>query len=184
MDGLLEHPKPHETDSIPAEFPGVDFDADEAYGTATDQEVENENTMDARASENSGIVHGTPHTDGMEGTAPPLLADDENDDIKEVDMPENEPAEIIDVDADDATDGDLKYPTDENPGDNPYQNQDGVSNTEENIATVDDKYTTKDRAAGDKPKGSIKVEDVDDEDDGNDSDDDADHLFDVPKGEA
>ena len=41
LDGLLEQPKIHETDSIPAEFPGVDFDADEADGTSIDQEVAN-----------------------------------------------------------------------------------------------------------------------------------------------
>ena len=27
-DGILEDPKPHETSPIPAEFPGVEFDAD------------------------------------------------------------------------------------------------------------------------------------------------------------
>ena len=80
MDGLLEHPKPHETDSIPSKFPGVKFGADESDGTATDQYVENYNTMAAGAS--------TPHTDSMYGTDPPLLADDDNDDIKEVDIPE------------------------------------------------------------------------------------------------
>ena len=81
----------------------MDFDADSTDVTAIDREVETDNTVSARDSINVGIVRGTPHTDGMEGTAPPLLAN--NDDIKEVDMPENEPAEIIDVDADDTADG-------------------------------------------------------------------------------
>ena len=40
----------------------------------------------------------------MEGSASPPLAAYYNN-IKEVDMPENEPAEIIDVDAGNATDG-------------------------------------------------------------------------------
>ena len=71
LDRLLEHPKPHETDSIPSEFPGVYFDADEVDVTATDQDVANENTMAVRASTNACIVHGTPHTDGMEGTTRP-----------------------------------------------------------------------------------------------------------------
>ena len=37
LDGLLEQPRPHETDPIPTEFKGVEFDADEADGTSTDQ---------------------------------------------------------------------------------------------------------------------------------------------------
>ena len=105
LDGLLEQTKPHETDSIPAEFPGVKFDSDKADVTPTYQEVENDNTVDDGSSANSGIVHGNPNTDGMEGTALPLLADDNDDNITEVDMPENEPAKIIDFDAEDATDG-------------------------------------------------------------------------------
>ena len=71
MDGLLDQTKPHETDSIPAEFPGVDFDTDKADRIATYQEVANENTTASGASANAGIVHGTPHTDGMEGTTRP-----------------------------------------------------------------------------------------------------------------
>ena len=34
LDGLLEQPKPHENNSIRAEFPGMDFDAYNADGTA------------------------------------------------------------------------------------------------------------------------------------------------------
>ena len=71
LDGLLEQPIPHETDPIPAEFKGVEFDSDEADETATYQEVANDNTMETGASANAGIVHGTPHTDGMEGTTRP-----------------------------------------------------------------------------------------------------------------
>ena len=92
LDGLLEYPKPHETDSIPANSPGADVDTEKVDGTATYQKVENDNTMAAGASVNSGIVHGTPHTYGMEGTDLPLLADDDNEKINEVGMLENEPA--------------------------------------------------------------------------------------------
>ena len=42
MDGLLEQPKPHETDSIPSKFPRVYFDEDGADGTVTDKEVSND----------------------------------------------------------------------------------------------------------------------------------------------
>ena len=134
--------------------------------------------MDARASENSGIVHGTPHTDGMEGTDPSLLADNNND-IKVVDMPGNEPVEIINVDTYDATYGQQEDLNDDNTGDKPPKNQCGVSNTDDNTYATDEEDTTKDRAAVDNPKFSIKVEDVDDYDDGNGSDDDADNILGV-----
>ena len=52
--------------------------------------------MAAGASTNAGIEHGTPYNDGMEGTTTPLLADNDNDNIKDVDMPGNEPTVIID----------------------------------------------------------------------------------------
>ena len=74
MDGLLDQSKPHETNPIPAKFPGVEFNTGEADGTATDQDVANKNTMAAGTSANSGIVYGTPHIYVMEGTAPPPLA--------------------------------------------------------------------------------------------------------------
>ena len=159
LDGLLEQKKPHETDPIPSELLGVEFDAEEADGTATYQEVENDNTMDDGASANTGIVHGTPQTDSMEGTVPPpLAAVANNDNIKDVNTLEYETAEIFDVEADDETDGDQEYSTDKNPGDNPYQNQDDVSNTEDVTAATSAKDTTKYHAAEDNPKGSIKVE--------------------------
>ena len=176
---MLEQTKLHETDSINAEFPGVYFDANEAYGTNTYQEVANNHTMAAGSSSNAGIVHGTPHTDGTEDTAPPLLADNDDDNIKEVDMPENELAEIIDVDADGATNIYQEYPTDEKPGDNLSKNQDGVSNTSDDIAAEDSEDTNKYRADRYNPKGSIKVEDVDNEDDGDYSDDEDDNLIGV-----
>ena len=123
LDGMLEQTKPHETKPTPAEFPGLEFYACKAYRTATYQEVENDNTMDAGASANTGIVHGTPQTDSMEGTVPPpLAAVANNDNIKDVNTLEYETAEIFDVEADDETDGDQEYSTDKNPGDNPYQN--------------------------------------------------------------
>ena len=104
LDGPLDQPKPHETDSIPTDFPGVDFDANEADRTATDKYVSNYNTMAAGASANASIVHGTPHTDVMEGTALSLMSDN-NDSIKDMYTPENDPAEIIDSDTDDKNDG-------------------------------------------------------------------------------
>ena len=39
VDGMLENPKLRETYPIPAKSPAVYFDADKAYGTATDLEV-------------------------------------------------------------------------------------------------------------------------------------------------
>ena len=60
MDGLLEEPKPHETDTIPAEFPGVEFDADLYEVVATPQEVAGDNSAAAATSSNAGILHGTP----------------------------------------------------------------------------------------------------------------------------
>ena len=61
--------------------------------------------MSAGASTNVGILHETPYTDVMGGTASHLLDHNDDDDIKEVDMSENEPVEIIDIDADNVTDG-------------------------------------------------------------------------------
>ena len=57
-------------------------------------------------------------------------------------MPENEPAEIIDVNADDTTNGEQEDPNDENPSDNPYQNQYGVSNTTYATAAKSSEETT------------------------------------------
>ena len=153
--------------------------AEQVNVTSTDQEVSNDKTMAAGASTNAGIEHGTPYNDGMEGTTTPLLADNDDDNIKEVDMPGNEPTEIIDDDTDDETNGEQEDPTDQNPGDNSSQKQDGVSNTAYDTPATDEEDTTKDHVAGDNSKGSIKVEDVDDEDDGNDSDDDADNAMGV-----
>ena len=131
--------------------------------------------MTAGTRANASIVHDTPQNDNMESTSPPLLDDNGNNNIKDVDITEKKPAEIIYFDADDAT-NDQEYTTDENPGDNPSQNQDGVSNTVDDIYTTDVKDTTKYCADGDNTEGSIKVEDVDNEDYVNDSDDDANDI--------
>ena len=141
--------------------------------------MENDNTMSVGDSVNEVIVHATPHTDGTEGTTPPQLDDGNNNNIREVDMPENQPAEIIDVDADDTADGQQEDPTGDNPGENTYQNQDGVYNTTDVIAATAAEDMTKYRAAGDNPEGSIEVEDADDEDDDNGSDDYADNVMGV-----
>ena len=176
LDGFLDQPKPDETDSIPAKFPGVDFDVDKADEIATYQEVSNDNTMAAGTRSDASIVHGTPQNDVTEGTVPPLLSYDDNN-IKNIDMPENKSMEIIDVDADNATDGEQEDPTDENPGDNPSQNQDGVSNTSDDTAAIYAKDRTKDHVGGDNPKVSIKVEYVDGEYDVNDSDGGSDKVM-------
>ena len=52
-------------------------------------------------------------------------------------MPENERVEIIDVDKYDATNVEQEYPTDDNPGDNPSQNQDGIYNKIDVISVKD-----------------------------------------------
>ena len=96
--------------------------------------------------------------------------------------------EIIDVDKYDATNVEQEYPIDEKPGGKPSKNQYIVSNIADVTAATyardtteyraaRDKYTTKDHEDGDKPKGSIKVEDVDDEDGGNVSDDDTNNFM-------
>ena len=90
MDGLLEDPKPHETAPTPAEFPGVEFDADMDEKVATTQEVAGDNAAATAASSNAGILHGTPTADDDKS---------EDNDIEEVDMPQNEPTELINVDA-------------------------------------------------------------------------------------
>ena len=115
----------------------------------------------------------------MQGTAPPVLSDNDDDNIKEVDIIENEPAETINVAADNKTNGEQDNLTDYNPGDNPPQNQYGASNKEYDTATIDYEDTTKYPAAGDNPEGSIKVEYVDDEDDGNEIKDGADNAMGV-----
>ena len=112
--------------------------------------------MAAGSSANASIVHDTPHTDGMEGSAPPQLADND-DDIKDVDMPENESVEIINVNDDYATNGEKEDPTDHNPGYPPSQKQDGISNTADDTSAIYAEDATKDLAAGDNPKGSIKL---------------------------
>ena len=159
LDGILVQPKPDETDSIPAELPGVVLDADEAYGTATFQEVANENTVASGVSANAGILHGNPHTGSMEVTALPLLVDNDNN-IKELDMIENEPKWIFNVDADNATDGYQEDPTDDNPGDNRSQKQYGVSDKADDTDATDSKDMTNYREARDNPECSIKVENV------------------------
>ena len=76
--------------------------------------------MAAGASNNAVIVYDTTHTDGIKGNALlPLAAAAVANNMKEVDIQENEPAEIIDVDDDNQTDGDQENSTDENLGTKP-----------------------------------------------------------------
>ena len=90
MDGLLEYPKPHETAPIPAEFQGVEFDADLDEELTKPQDVAGDNAAAATTISNSGILHGIPTAEDDEA---------EDDSIKEVDMPQNEPTELINVNA-------------------------------------------------------------------------------------
>ena len=112
MDGLLEDPNPHETAPIPAEFIGLEFDADLYEEVAAPQKVSGDNAATAAASANANILHGT-STDN----------DDKNkyDDIEEVDITPNEPIELINVDA--RSDGyHNQEEQDENPVDTLSQN--------------------------------------------------------------
>ena len=146
MDGLLEEPKPHETTPIPAEFPGVEFDADLDEEVATPQEVAGNNAAEAAASANAVILHGNPTTEDDKS---------EDDNIKEVDMPQNDPTEIINVDA--GSDG--KNPQeeqDENPVDTLSQNQDNVPNTNAMPVIT----AVNDCTAGDNPNDAVEMEDV------------------------
>ena len=59
MDGILEDPNPHDTAPIPAEFPGVEFDADLDEEVASPQEVAGDNAEASAASSNANILHGT-----------------------------------------------------------------------------------------------------------------------------
>ena len=82
MDGLLEDPKPHKTAPIPDEFSGVGFNADLDEEVAAPQEVAGDNSAAAAASANANILHGTSTTNDEKN---------EDNDIKDVDIPENEP---------------------------------------------------------------------------------------------
>ena len=122
-------------------------------------------------SASDGIVHGTPHTDSMEGTdLPSMDADDDN--TKEVDMSENGPEEIIDVDTDASTDGEQEDPNDGNPCGNLSKNQDRFSNKSDVTSATAAKDTNKYHADGDNPEGIIKVGDLENVYYGNNSEND------------
>ena len=95
MDGLLEDPKTHETDPIPAEFPGVEFGVDLDEAVATPQEVAGGHASAAATGTNAVILHGTPlpfiGTVGTPASATDDDDKDEDDDIEEVDIPQNDP---------------------------------------------------------------------------------------------
>ena len=164
MDGLLKDPNPHETDPIPAEFPVVGFDAYLDEEVSTPQEMAGNNAVADSASANAGILHGNPTADDDK---------DEEDDIEEVDMPQNEPKEIINVDV--GSDGEQKQEgQDENPVDTSSQNQDNVPNTTYIPVITDVDDTAYDRTAEDNPNGAVEVEDVEKDDDGDDASDNKD----------
>ena len=143
MDGLLEDPKPHETAPIPADFPGVEFDADLNEEVATPQKVAGDNSAAAAVSANAGILHGTPTADDDEA---------EDDDIKEVDMPQNEPTELINVDAG-SNEEQNQEDQDESPVDTLSQSQENVSNTTDMPGIT----AFNDRTAGDNPNGTVEM---------------------------
>ena len=113
---------------------------------AANQEVAGDNAAAAAASANENILHGTSTAN-----------DDKNDDnnTKEVDMPPNEPTELINVYA--WSDGyHNQEEQDENPVDKLYQNQDNITNT----TAMPDTTDINDRTAGDNPNGAVEMEDA------------------------
>ena len=153
----MEDPKPHEIAPIPAEFPGVEFDADLYEEVAAHQEVEEDNAAVDAISANANILHGTSTAN-----------DDENEDnnIEEVYIPPNDPTELINVNA--GSDGDHNQEErDEKPVDTLSQNQDNIPNTPAmpDITAIDD------RTAGDNPNGAVEIEDDEEYNDGDDASD-------------
>ena len=114
---------------------------------ATNQEVAGDNTDAAAASANAVILNGTPTTEDDE---------DEDDNIEKVDMPQNEPTEIINVDAE--SDGEQNQEEQyEKPVDTLSQNQDNVPNTTYMLVITDFDATADDNTSGDNPNGAVKV---------------------------
>ena len=114
---------------------------------ATPQEAARDNVAAAGASANKGILHGTLTDDNNEA---------EDDDIEEVDMPQNDPTELINVDA--GSNGiKNKEEKDKNPVD--------TSPDMPVITAVDD------RTDGNNTNGAVEMEDVEEGDDGNDAND-------------
>ena len=122
-----------------------------------------DNAAVAAASANAGILHGTPTANKDK---------DEDDNIKEVEMPQNEPAEIINVDA--GRNGEQNQEVkDENPVNTSSQNQDVPYTTAMSvIPAVDD--TADDRTSGDNPNSAVEVEYVEEENYGNNASDNKD----------
>ena len=81
MDGLLEDPKTHKIAPIPAEYPGVEFDADLDEEVAAPHEVAGDHAAAFSASANANILHGTSTANNNENM---------NNNIEEVDIPPNE----------------------------------------------------------------------------------------------
>ena len=124
---------------------------------AAPQEVSEDNASAAAASANANILHGTSTAN-----------DDENDDnnTEEVDMPPNEPTELINVYA--WSNGyHNQEEQDGNPVDKLYQNQDNITNT----TAMPDTTDINDRTAGDNLNGAVELEDYEEENDGNDASD-------------
>ena len=151
MDGLLEDPNPHETAPNPAEFPGVEFDADMDEAVAAPQEVAGDNATAAAASTNANILHGTSTAN---------YDKNENNNIKEVGIYPNDPTELINVDA--GSDGDHKKEEHyDNPVDTLYQNQNNTPNTTSiPVTTAFDNCI-----AGDNPNGAVEMEDAEEDND-------------------
>ena len=122
------------------------------------QEVEGDNSA---ASANANILHGT-------STANDKKNEDNN--IEEVDIPPNEPTELINVDSGSDRDHNQEE-QDDNPVDNLSKNQDNIPNTTAiPVTTAIDDYT-----AGDNPNGAVEMKDAEEDDNGDaasDSEDD------------
>ena len=109
------------------------------------------------SSANANILHGTPTANNDEK---------EDNDIEEVDMPQTSQHNLSML-MQGAMGTKRKEEQDENPVDTLSQNQDNAPNTTAMpvITAVDDQTT------GDKPNGTVEMEDVEEDDDGDDASD-------------
>ena len=110
---------------------------------ATPQEAARDNVAAAGASANKGILHGTLTDDNNEA---------EDDDIEEVDMPQNDPTELINVDAG-SNEEQNQEDQDGSPVDTLSQSQENVSNTTAMPVIT----AVNNRTAENNPNGAVKM---------------------------